>query len=209
MGSLHNITAPVAKATAAAPTITEGDVAGLSQDLSGNLRVAATIGSVSVSGDATATAAAPSYSEGTPNPISQNLTGDQRVIAKIAAAQTLGLVAGSSVIGKVGIDQTTPGTTNAVELGPYSYSRKTADGQVKATAGFIHTVTISPTGTVTAGVMTIYDNAAETGTVVLSISLPITTFTPFSVTLDVSTANGIFVGFDATLANVQVTVSYR
>jgi hypothetical protein len=37
---LHNITSPVAKATAAAPSLTEGDVAGLSQDLSGRLRTA-------------------------------------------------------------------------------------------------------------------------------------------------------------------------
>ncbi len=34
----------------------------------------------------------------------------------IAASQTVGLVAGSAVIGKVGIDQTTPGTTNLVAL---------------------------------------------------------------------------------------------
>jgi hypothetical protein len=96
-----------------------------------------------------------------------------------------------------------------VEIGPYSYSRKTADGQVKATAGFIHTVTISPTGTVTAGEVTIYDSASESGTVIMSISLPVTSFTPFSVQLDVTCGTGIYVGFDATLANVQVTVSYR
>jgi hypothetical protein len=33
---------------------------------------------------------------------------------EIAAAQTLGLVAGTALVGKVGLDQTTPGTTNAV-----------------------------------------------------------------------------------------------
>ncbi|MFA9201039.1 MAG: hypothetical protein ACEQR8_07620, partial [Cypionkella sp.] len=49
------------------------------------------------------------------------------------------------------------------------YLRKTADGQVKATAGFIHTVSIAPTtATPTAGLLSIYDNAAETGTVVFS-----------------------------------------
>lgn len=34
----------------------------------------------------------------------------------IAASQTVGLVAGAALIGKVGIDQTTPGTTNLVAL---------------------------------------------------------------------------------------------
>lgn len=93
--------------------------------------------------------------------------------------------------------------------GPYSYTRVVADGQIKASAGALHTITIAPTGTVTAGVLTIYDSATESGTVIYSVSLPITTFTPFSVLLDVGTTTGIFVGFDATLANVQVTVAAR
>jgi hypothetical protein len=96
-----------------------------------------------------------------------------------------------------------------VQEGPYSYSRQTADGQVKATAGYVHTVTISPTGAVTAGVLTLYDSATETGTVIMSIALPVTTFTPFSVELDATAGTGLFVGFDGTLANVQATVTYR
>lgn len=43
MADLHNITSPIAKATAAAPSYTEGDVAGLSQDLGGALRIAGTV----------------------------------------------------------------------------------------------------------------------------------------------------------------------
>lgn len=39
MADLHNIVSPIAKATAAAPTISEADVAGLSIDLNGHLRV--------------------------------------------------------------------------------------------------------------------------------------------------------------------------
>ena len=96
-----------------------------------------------------------------------------------------------------------------IENGPYSFGRVTADGQIKGSAGFIHTVTITPTGTVTAGVLTIYNSTTESGTVVASFSLPVTTFTPFSVTLDVSCSTGIYVGFDGTLANVGCTVSYR
>lgn len=102
----------VAKATAAAPSYVEGDTeAPLSVDLAGGLRITGTINATSA---ATATAAAPSYVEGAASAFSQNLTGDLRVIAKIAASQTVGLAAGSALVGKVGIDQTTPGTTNAV-----------------------------------------------------------------------------------------------
>lgn len=96
-----------------------------------------------------------------------------------------------------------------VEEGPFAVGRATADAQIKATAGFVHTLTISPTGAVTAGVLTLYDSAAESGTIICAIALPVTTFTPFSVTLDVVCGTGIYVGFDATLANVQATVSYR
>jgi len=131
MGSLHNITAPVAKATAAAPILTEGDVAGLSQDLTGALRVSASIGSVTASMDATATAAAPSYTEGTANPISQNLTGDQRVIAKIAASQTIGLAAGTAAIGTAGV---TPAVTPALTRATVNITTATTTAIVGGTA---------------------------------------------------------------------------
>lgn len=91
----------------------------------------------------------------------------------------------------------------------YSYSRKTADGQVKASAGFIHTVTIAPlTATPTAGLLTIYDDPAESGTAVYAEWI-FATDVGHTITLDVSCANGIYVGFDGALANVGVTVAYR
>lgn len=43
MGTINNVSSPTVKATAAAPSYTEGDVCGLSQDLSGYLRTVATI----------------------------------------------------------------------------------------------------------------------------------------------------------------------
>jgi len=91
----------------------------------------------------------------------------------------------------------------------YIYTRLTADGQVKSGAGFVHTVTFSPTGSVTAGVISLYDSLTETGTIIFSVSLPVTTFTPFSVHIDSTFATGLFVGYDATVANVQTTVSSR
>ncbi len=88
-------------------------------------------------------------------------------------------------------------------------SRKTADGQVKGSAGKLHTITIAPTGSVVAGVLTVYDSLTETGTVLFSVSLPITTFAPFTVTFDGAFGTGLFCAFDATLANVQATFSYQ
>lgn len=68
------------------------------------------LGAVTVTSESTAeaTAAAPAYIEGQDAPLSQNLVGQLRVLAALAA--------GTALIGKVGIDQTTPGTTNAVQL---------------------------------------------------------------------------------------------
>lgn len=88
------------------------------------------------------------------------------------------------------------------------YSRKTADGQVKASAGFIHSVSIAPTtATPTAGLLSIYDNVAETGTVVFSEWVFATT-PGHTIILDVFCDNGIYVSYDGTLANVSVTVGY-
>lgn len=49
-----------------------------------------------------------------PQPVKTKTAGD--VVVNINAGQTVGLVAGAALVGKVGIDQTTPGTTNAVQV---------------------------------------------------------------------------------------------
>lgn len=91
----------------------------------------------------------------------------------------------------------------------YSYSRKTADGQVLGAAGFIHTVTISPlTASPTAGLLTIYDSLSETGTAVYTEWI-FADAPGHTVTLDYNCGTGIYVGYDGTLANVSVSVSYR
>lgn len=96
-----------------------------------------------------------------------------------------------------------------VEQGPYLLGRATADAQIKGAAGFIHTVSIAPlTATPTAGLLTIYNSTAESGTVVYAEWIFATT-PGHTVTLDIPCGTGIYVGFDGTLANVQVTVSYR
>jgi len=90
----------------------------------------------------------------------------------------------------------------------YSYFRKTADGQVKAGAGFLHSFTVGATGTVTAGVITIYDSLTESGTIIdsfiVNVGTPI-----IPVIKNVSFATGLFIWFDGTVANVAVSGSYR
>lgn len=91
----------------------------------------------------------------------------------------------------------------------FSSTRVTADGQIMATAGFVHTVSISPTtATPTAGLLTIYDSATEAGTAIYSEWVFATTV-GHTIILDRSCSNGCFVGYDGTLTNVSVAVSFR
>jgi hypothetical protein len=90
----------------------------------------------------------------------------------------------------------------------YRYKRLTADGQVRAKPGLLHSITIAPTtATPTAGLLTVYDSTSETGTVIYSEWVFATT-PGHSVVFDVYCGTGIFVGYDGTLANASVTVSH-
>lgn len=85
----------------------------------------------------------------------------------------------------------------------------TTDTQVKASAGFVHAVTITPTdAAATAGTIDIYDNTSAAGTKIASIYIPAALIAPVTLILDVSCANGIYVDFTTT-ADVNVAVSYR
>lgn len=91
----------------------------------------------------------------------------------------------------------------------YTSFRVTADGQVKAGAGFVHVVNVNPTtATPTAGLLTIYDSLTETGTILHS-EWVFATDTAHSIILDKSFGTGLYIGYDATLANVSVDGSYR
>jgi hypothetical protein len=78
-------------------------------DASGNLPVTLS-GSPIVLTYGRATTAAPTYVDGTNNPFSLDLSGNLRT------AISGSLPAGTNIIGRVGIDQTTPGTTNGVQV---------------------------------------------------------------------------------------------
>lgn len=92
----------------------------------------------------------------------------------------------------------------------FSYSAiAVADVQIKASAGFLHTVTISCADAApTAGDFKIFDNTAESGTVVFHHNFAITPFVPFTIILDYIMATGIYFGFTTT-ADVNVSCSFR
>ena len=101
-------------------------------------------------------------------------------------------------------------TNNRLMVRPtYSYSAvAVADVQIKASAGYLHTVTISCNDAApTAGSVIIYDNTAESGTVVFNHTFTTTPFVPFSVILDYTMATGIYIGFTTT-NDVNVSCAY-
>lgn len=99
--------------------------------------------------------------------------------------------------------ETTVGAGMKVEQG-YTFLHLAAAGQVKATAGFIHTLSINTAGTAT--VVTLYDNPAAAGNVIGIYTVAVGSISPFCAVLDVACPNGIYV--DMTVA-VDVTAAYR
>lgn len=91
----------------------------------------------------------------------------------------------------------------------FSFSNVTADTAVKSGAGFLHTVTIMPTdAAATDGTIVLYDNTAESGTIIGTITVTAAWVAPVTLTFDCSFSTGLYVGFTTT-ADVNVTVSYR
>lgn len=83
------------------------------------------------------------------------------------------------------------------------------DTAVKSGAGFVHTLTFTCIDAApTAGTIIVYDNTAESGTIIYSETFTTTPFRAYSVLIDSSFSTGLYVGFTTT-ADVGVTVSYR
>jgi len=128
------------RATTSAPTYTNGSAQPLSLDLSGNLRMncvtGCAAGSTAVNGQATT--AAPSYTNNTPNPLSLDLAGNLRSVVSGTvgvSGGSVGLLSGTQIVGKVGIDQTTPGTTNGVQVNAALPTGANTIGAVNLNAG--------------------------------------------------------------------------
>lgn len=104
-------------------------------------------------------------------------------------------------------------TTNdviKVEQRFLSSGTKTADAQIKASPGFVHTVTCYGTdNAAVAGTIILYDNTAESGTVLWSWTIGALDYhIPFTVHLDATAATGLYLGYTTT-TDVNCTVSYR
>ena len=103
-------------------------------------------------------------------------------------------------------------TNNVLRVeGQFTHAgNKTADTQVKASAGYVHNlVRIGTDAAATAGTIILYDNTAESGTVVLSWAVQAAAYAqPVVFPLDVVMTTGIYLGFTTT-ADVTCTVSYR
>jgi hypothetical protein len=101
-------------------------------------------------------------------------------------------------------------TNNVIKVEErFSYAYCVADTQVKAGAGFVHTLSFTPLdAAATAGTIFLYDSLTEAVPTVFSYYIPAAALVPVTVILDVSMATGIYIGFTTT-ADVAVTVSYR
>ncbi len=87
-------------------------------------------------------------------------------------------------------------------------TRCTADTLVKTGQGKLHTISLAPTtATPTAGLISVYDSTAESGTVIFSEWLFATT-PGHTIVLDCDIKTGIYVGYN-TVTNMAVTVTHQ
>lgn len=104
-----------------------------------------------------------------------------------------------------------PSTQDAINnMTNFTYKAvTTADAQVKAGAGFLHSITFSCNDAApTAGSIIVYDSLTETGTQIFNHTFTTTPFVPFTVFFDCIFATGLYLGFTTT-ADVNVSVSYK
>lgn len=139
-----------------------------------------------------------------------NIAGWTKRTAEVLDGWTTGGVAGAPVIEQFAPVYEDNTSGKAVVEHRYTPSYKvTADTLVKTGAGLLHAVTITCNDAApTAGSIIIYDNTAESGSELFNHTFTTTPFVPFTVTLNVSVANGIYVGF-TTVNDVNVFLSYR
>lgn len=83
-------------------------------------------------------------------------------------------------------------------------SSVTADASVKATAGYLKHIVV--TNVTVGGTLTVYDSLTETGTIIQSVTLPISN-APVVIPVEGGFNIGCYIGFDATLAG-RVTLSF-
>ena len=124
----------------------------------------------------------------------------------IGDVDVLTIAAGANVIGKVGIDQTTLGTTNGVvrvKGGLSNSGVKTADAAIKASAGAVYWLTVSDTAALAIEINNSTDNS---GTDVWALDLPAAGYAHFIFDPPIECDTGIYL--DVSTATCKVTVGY-
>lgn len=92
---------------------------------------------------------------------------------------------------------------------PWKYKHITADAQVKAGVGVLHTIVVN--GLTTAGDVTVFDSLTEVAPAIAVIHLDPTTskaVQPVTLTYDIEFATGLYIGFDGNAA-ADLTVTYQ
>jgi len=90
----------------------------------------------------------------------------------------------------------------------WPYSHVTADAQIKASPGILHSIVVN--GLTTAGDATIYDSLTEVAPIIGVLHLDPTTSVsvqPITFFYDCRFSTGLYIGFDATLV-ADLTVTY-
>ena len=116
------------------------------------------------------------------------------------------LSAGTALIGKVGIDQTTVGTTNAVVRTTNGLSNsgvKSADAAIKTSAGLVYWLTVSDTAALA---IEINNSTAGAGTDVWALDLPAGGYGHFIFDPPIVCGTGIYL--DVSTATCKVTIGY-
>lgn len=193
---------------ASAPTLTDGDGSALAVDVNQNLKVVGPSGSSSttIQGPAADNAAA----VGNPVRTGAKYNSATQTYADGDVADTQADVNGNT---KITLGTLIAGEDLTIDVikteQRFSFSNVTADTAVKSGAGFLHTVTIMPTdAAATAGTIVLYDNTAESGTIIGTITVTAAWVAPVTLIFDCSFSTGLYVGFTTT-ADINVTVSYR
>ncbi len=117
------------------------------------------------------------------------------------------LAAGSALIGKVGIDQTTPGTTNATARTKATLLNsgvKQADTAIKTSAGQVYWLTVSDTAALA---IELNDSTAGAGTDVWALDLPAGGYGHFIFDPPIECATGIYL--DVSTVTCKVTIGYK
>lgn len=84
----------------------------------------------------------------------------------------------------------------------------TADTLIKSGKGTLHTLTFSCNDAApTAGSIIVYDNTAESGTIMYSETFTTTAFRGYTITLDREFTTGLYIGFTTT-ADVNCVVCW-